>query len=78
MFQISDNKRLKTLVGDVVSRMKNVVSNSKKVVEAAKFQPSNELFPSEDPLREAVAKIVENTAFYFELTVYLPVIFKEF
>lgn len=33
---------------------------------------SFQVFPTEDPLRESVAKIVENTAFFFELTVSLP------
>jgi hypothetical protein len=72
MFGITDNNRLKTLLADVVSRMKVVLDNSKKVIEAAKFKPSDEAFPIEDPLRESVAKVLENTVFYLELTVFLP------
>ena len=75
MLSITDNKRLKSLIGEVVGRMKKVIVSSKSIVETAKFQPSNDVFPTEDPLRESVAKIIENTAFYFELTVYLPVNF---
>ncbi|KAI6175397.1 hypothetical protein M3Y97_00684400 [Aphelenchoides bicaudatus] len=72
MFAVPDNKRLKTVLADVVAKMKNVLDNSMKVVQAAKFTPSSDAFPTEDPLRESVAKLIENTAFYFEMTVFLP------
>jgi hypothetical protein len=70
--EVEDNKRLKPLIADIVARMKKVMVESKEVIESQEFVPSDSAFPTEDPLREAVAKILENTAFYLELAVNLP------
>lgn len=43
MFAVTDNKRLNSLLTDVLSKMKKVLEKSKKVVEEAKFTPSNEV-----------------------------------
>lgn len=72
MMEIEDNKKLKMLIADIVARMKKVMVESKEVIETEEFVASDSEFPTEDPLREAVAKILENTIFYFELTVNLP------
>jgi hypothetical protein len=72
LYGLADNKQLKALIGGVVGKIITVLEDSKKVIEAAEFKPNFDVFPTEDPLRVAVAKIVENTAFYFELTIFLP------
>ncbi|KAI6221451.1 hypothetical protein M3Y99_01546000 [Aphelenchoides fujianensis] len=67
-----DRKRVKSTVKEALTEMRRVLGDSKRVIEQAKFLAKSTLFPAEDPLREAVAKVVENTAFFFEFVVYLP------
>ncbi|KAI6181006.1 AN1-type domain-containing protein [Aphelenchoides besseyi] len=72
MLDIQDNKRVKEFAREAITNIRRVLSESKRIVDGAKFLAKSTAFPVEDPLRDSVAKIVENTAMFFELVVYLP------
>lgn len=44
MFSVTDNKRLKNLMTGVISKMKDVLQDSKNVIDAAEFRPNSEVY----------------------------------
>lgn len=66
-----DEKKREKLVTELMLSIVKVVNHAKGVIEKAHFTP-NDTFPSEtkSDLRDAIANVVENTAFYSNLALH--------
>ena len=72
LYDNADTKSVKAVTKELFTTLKRELEDSRRVISDAKFLARSTDFPTADPLREAVAKVVENSAFLFELVFKLP------
>uniref|UniRef100_A0A1I7YJ58 Coiled-coil domain-containing protein n=1 Tax=Steinernema glaseri TaxID=37863 RepID=A0A1I7YJ58_9BILA len=73
MLNIKEAKAQVDFVNKMVNEAENSLNEAKKVLDSQKFNGSVNDFPAEDsPLKEAIAKTLESTAFYGEMALKLP------
>ncbi|VDN54874.1 unnamed protein product [Dracunculus medinensis] len=68
---LSNGKKQKKLIDDLIKNIEKVITGAKLLIESKQFH-SFDPFPSNNLLREALANVIENTAFFSEIVLRFP------
>ncbi|KAH7731132.1 hypothetical protein AAVH_00029 [Aphelenchoides avenae] len=67
-----DAKKVKRTIEELVKTVRKVISTAKTHIDKEEFSASGTQFPTDGALRESVANVVENIAFFGDLALYFP------